>query len=96
MNISVNGTYTFSSESSMNTSGYLYRDTFDPLDPSRNLIANNSYGCDGQPFWLNSFPQANGAYILVVVVKTLHANVTGEFSIISKGVANVSFQRLGE
>jgi hypothetical protein len=93
-NISVSGTYEFSSESSMETYGYLYRDTFDPVDPSRNLIANSNSSCANQQFWLQPFLQANSTYILLVT--TLHANMTGALSVMSQGVANVSFTRLGE
>jgi hypothetical protein len=94
MNVSLSGTYEFLSHSSMDTYGYLYTGTFDPVDPSRNRIDSNSDGCDNQQFWLHSFLQANSAYTLVVT--TLHTNVTGAFSIVSHGESDVSFTRLGE
>ena len=41
INVSVSGHYGFRSSSSMVVYGYLYRERFNPIDPSRNLIVND-------------------------------------------------------
>jgi hypothetical protein len=78
----------------MDTYGYLYQDTFDPVDPSRNLIAKNNAGCNNGHFWLHGDLLANITYILVVTTNA--SNVKGAFSVVSTGVANVHFSPIGE
>ena len=74
--------------------GCLYRDEFDPFDPSRTEIANNVNGCGQLQFRLSHFLQASTSYILVMT--TFFMDFTGPFSITATGAVNVSFTRLGE
>ena len=74
--------------------GYLYRGTFELVDPSRNRIIDNDHGCDNGQFQLQASLQKENVYTLVVT--TLTEDATGEFLILSKGIANVTFTRLGE
>ena len=94
INVSISEQYGFSSNSSIGTYGYLYQYTFDPMNPSRNLISQNGAGCDNRQFWLQSSLQRDTVYVLVVTTSV--EDVMGAFSIVSKGVANLTFRRLGE
>ena len=89
--ILIAGEYGFSGSSSVETIGSIYSSAFDPYNPSSNRIANDYNGCGKTMFWLQHFLQANATYILVV---TMLASDT--FLVVSKGVANVSFTRLGQ
>ena len=79
----------------MDTYGYLYRESFNPLDPSCNMIPNDGDGCGQGQFWLSRFLFANTTYILVVSTSISAAKGT-KFSIAAAGGATVSFTRLGE
>jgi hypothetical protein len=78
----------------MYTYGYLYRDMFDPFNPSRNQIDKDfgSYG-NGQ-FELYRSLQRNATYILVI--SPMYTGVTGAFSILAMGAVNISFTPFGE
>jgi hypothetical protein len=78
----------------MNTYGYLYQETFDPIDPQDNCIDDDDGRCGDGQFSLESFLEVNKTYILVVT--TSYPGATGTFSITSKSHANVSFTLLGE
>ena len=66
INVSASGLYRLLSKSLMDTYGYLYRDKFDPFEPSRNQIASNDDGCDKGQVRLQHFLHQNITYILVV------------------------------
>lgn len=97
INVSFDGFFTFCSNSSIDTFGYIYEDTFDPFDLESDLIASDNDDCDNQQFRLCLFLQANTSYILVV---TTHAEgVTGPFSVSVVGGTEVhltAIDRLGE
>ena len=78
----------------MYTYGYVYRDMFDPFNPSRNQINKDFGGYGYGQFELNRILQTNATYILVI--SPTYTGVTGPFSILVMGAANVSFTRFGE
>jgi hypothetical protein len=88
IDISLSGTYQFSSESSMDTYGYLYNDTFDPASPSKNRMSSDDDGCGNRQFWLQAHLQRNITYILVVT--TYNQNTLGSFSMLALGGASVT------
>jgi hypothetical protein len=94
INVSITGQYGFLSNTNISTYGYLYRYTFDQMNPTRNQISQDDAGCDNGQFWLQSSLQKDTVYILVVTTSV--EGVMGAFSIVSKGVANLTFRRLGE
>ena len=95
INISASGYYRFSIHSTIDTYGYLYRDLFDPFDPSRNQIASDDDSCDNGQFRLDYFLQKSETYTLVVT--TFMPNDIGEFTVIALSEAHrVNFTRLGE
>ena len=94
INVSVSGHYSFASRIANLTHGYLYRDTFDPFDPSRTEITSNKEGCDRLKFLLYFFLQANTTYILVIT--TYNVAETGPFFITAVGTDTINFTLLGE
>ena len=94
VNVATTGYYTLSSQSNIDTYGYLYRNSFSPSNPSMNLILENIHGCDNNQFKLASFLESDTNYILVVT--TAYTNLTGAFSIIISGPNNATVKRISE
>ncbi len=86
--IDTSGTYSFSSSSSIDTYGYLYESSFDPSDPSHNLIASDDDGGGDRQFQISRYLQSGRTYILVVT--THRKNTTGNFSVRVSGPALVN------
>jgi hypothetical protein len=82
------GKYTFASSSSMDTYGYFYSDSFDPFNPSRNLMASDDDSGGDRQFRINVTLSYGRTYVLVVT--TYASSITGSFSIIALGPASVS------
>jgi hypothetical protein len=95
LNVSASGYYQFSTNSTMDTYGYLYRNIFDPFEPSRNQIAKNDDGCEDPQFRIDYFLQRNETYTLVVT--TYWPQAFSAFIIVALSEADpVNFTRLGE
>jgi hypothetical protein len=94
VNVITSGSYTFSSNSSFHTYGYLYTDHFHPFNPSENLLSRDGVGCYNNQFKLVAPLQSNATYVLVVT--TSDPSVTGEFSIIVLGMNNITFNRISK
>ncbi|CAF1093348.1 unnamed protein product [Adineta steineri] len=85
----MSGTYSFVSNSSIDTYGYFYDGSFNPSNPNLNLIASNDDGGDNNQFRINVTLQFQCKYILVVT--TYNSNITGSFSIEAVGPSRVYF-----
>jgi len=94
VNVVESGCYTFGSNSNINTFDYIYKDTFDPFNPSRNLILHDDASLNDTQFKLITYLHVYTTYVLVVT--TYYPNVTGEFWVRVLGPKNVSFNRIGE
>ena len=94
MKTEISGIYRFQSNSDIRMFGYLYRNTFDPFDPSLNLLAENDRECGGHQLWLNSSLLAEVTYILVATTDI--PGRTGSFTIRAFGAANITFSLLRE
>ena len=88
INVYTSGNYSIRSNSSLDTFGYLYIDTFDPTFTSSNLLQFNDDGAGSGQFLLSSVLQTMIDYILVAT--TYPASSTGPFSVIVQGPAAVS------
>ncbi len=77
------GTYTFKSDSSVDTYGCFYNDSIDPSNLTQNLIACDDDSGGDHQFRINVSLQYQGVYILIVT--TYPADVTGSFSIRTAG-----------
>ena len=85
--VSKSDIYTFTSQSSMDTYGYLYENVFDPLYPSGNLIASNDDGGGNQQFRFSVHLFTESSYVLIVT--TYRTNTIGSFSIRVSGPSSV-------
>jgi hypothetical protein len=89
INVATTGYYIIVSNSTMNTVGYIYNDSFNPIFPSLNLLAADSYDGGNSQFRFLMTLQAMTNYILVVT--TSGQNATGSFTIIGTGLTSMSF-----
>jgi hypothetical protein len=94
VNVGETGCYSFGINSSVDTFGYIYLDTFNPLFPSRSLIIQNGERLNNMQFKHPTRLHASVTYILVVT--TSSPNVTGSFSILVSGPNNVSLNHISE
>jgi hypothetical protein len=81
--VSVNGIYIFDSNSTADTRGYFYQNSFDPSVPTTNLVTDNDDGGGMLQFRIRVNLQAGTTYILVVT--THRQYVTGTFSVSAAG-----------
>ena len=87
--MSVDGCYGFKSNSSIDMYGCLYGSNFDPTNSNNNLIKSDDDLGGNQQFYFRISLQSDN-YTLVAT--TYFMRVTGSFSIIVTGPANVTFQ----
>jgi hypothetical protein len=93
VNISIPDNYTFVSSSSINTYGYFYNGTFNPYQPTVNLVQHNDDSGGSGQFLINLSLVNTGSYVLVAT--TSSQNVQGAFSIIgSCTTGTVTFSKL--
>ena len=86
INVSVDGTYRFRSNSTMDTYGYLYNNTFNSSNLRENLLTqDDENGGEGQ-FLIMQFIRTLTTYVLVVT--TYEANVTGPFTACQSSTSN--------
>ncbi len=90
INVSTTGLYVLWSKSNINTYGYIYKDDFNPLKPSENLLLQHNGDCNNGQFKLIIDLKINIQYILVVT--THQPNEIGDFSIFISGPNNVTLQ----
>jgi BioD-like phosphotransacetylase family protein len=86
--------YHLSSDSKIDTVGYIYEENFNPFNPSENLLASNDDGCGVSQFRLNIQLNVNTKYILVV--STSLPDRTGNFSVIVSGAIQVDLDPVRE
>ncbi|CAF1633182.1 unnamed protein product, partial [Adineta steineri] len=86
VNVMETGYYALSSVSSMDTFGNIYKDDFNPMNPSENLQDYRS--CSFQDFKFIAYLYTGITYILVMT--TYSPNVTGNFSILTSGPNNIT------
>jgi hypothetical protein len=94
VNVQETGNYSFGSISNIQTYGYIYEDSFDPFNPTQNLLSQDGYGCGMYKFQFTTWLQVNTTYVLVVT--TFFPNVQGNFSVHVIGPNNVSLNRTSE
>ncbi len=81
--VSVTGTYTFKSSSTVDMYGYFYANNFNPSNVALNLMASNDDSGGSLQFLLTVSLQSGGTYILVAT--TYSQYVTTSFSVIGSG-----------
>lgn len=82
--VSTSGTYSFTTDSDLDTVGYLYDSSFDPSDPTANLITDDDDNGDIHlQFLVEAFLHAEHNYVLVV---TTHGETqVGQFLVSATG-----------
>ncbi|CAF3536439.1 unnamed protein product [Adineta steineri] len=94
IHVNTTGLYVLSSESNINAYGYIYKNDFNPLNPSENLLLSHGGECNVGQFKLIIDLEINTRYILVVT--THESKITGNFSISIFGPNNVSLSRFSK
>ncbi len=94
VNIVESGCYQFSSNSTIDTYGFIYENNFDPFNPTMNELAEDDDGNNNNQFKLIISMQVNTTYVLIVT--THDPNVTGVYSVLVTGPNNVSLNLIGE
>ena len=94
VSVQENNTYRFDSNSTMITYGYIYKDSFDPYNPTENLLSQSNFTCGGFLFQFATYLEMNKMYILVVT--TFEPGMYGEFTVLVYGSNNVTLNRIGE
>jgi len=92
--VDTSGYYSFCSYGTIDAYGFIYKNIFNPLNPSENLLyAEDNSGSDWQ-FRLNI--RLSGGMTYVLVMTTYQLKEAGAFSISVQGPNKVIFNRLSE
>jgi len=94
MLVSTTGSYTLKNTGTSNVAfyGYLYNNSFDPIDPLTNLIARTDQTNNiSSQFTITSNLVYGVEYVLVVT--TANQSTTGAFNITASGPGSVTFVR---
>ena len=86
------GYYVFTSNSSIDTYGYLYNQSFSPNIPSRNLLRYNDDSGDGLQFQFIVHLDSTTKYVLVVT--TYGTYVTGAYILVASGSNTLNLVRI--
>ena len=90
--VNVTGPYIIRSQSSFDTYGYFYNNSFDQAWPMNNLLGQDDESASSYQF-LFSFT-LNALHRYVVVVTTFYEGSTGRFLILSRGPGSTTLIRL--
>ena len=77
VNVVEAGYYTFGIKNNFDIVGYLYQDSFNPLNPFKNFLTRENFGCGNRYFILKFYFQVDTVYVLVI--SAFMPNVTGNF-----------------
>lgn len=89
LNVSVSGYYIITSNSSMDTYGYIYNNSFNSSMISQNLISSDNDSGDFDQFMFYMFLKGTTKYILVTTTDSPY--ITGRFTIMINGPGSISF-----
>lgn len=84
----VSGTYTFYTDSALDTYGYLYTPIFDKTSPQLNLIASDDDSAGAVQFLISYKLEAGRRYELIAT--TYSPNQLGPFTLIIRGPTSVN------
>ncbi len=94
MKVNTTGYYSFRSYSDIDANGFIYRNTFNPLNPLENLLHAEDDSCSDLQFTLNV--RLSGGMTYVLVMTTYKLKETDAFSISVQGPNKVILNRLSE
>jgi hypothetical protein len=92
--VPVMGEYVIWSESDFDIYGYIYKNDFDSLKPSENLLIKHNGYCNGGQFKLFINLEIDTRYVLVVT--THRPKTIGNFSITISGSENVTLNHISK
>ena len=88
------GYYSFRSYSTIDAYGSIYRNTFNPLNPSENLFRTEDDSYSDLQFRLDIYLTGDMTYVLVMT--TYRLEQIGEFLIVALGANKIILERLSE
>lgn len=94
MKTKTSGLYVISSDSPIDTYGYIYKDHFNPLDPIENLLCQDDASCGHSQFKLILDLHSSVTYVLVMT--TYELGTTGEFIVLVSGPSDVTLTPISE
>lgn len=94
MKVLESGCYHLIGDNATDIYGYIYEDYFKPMSPGNNSFSQILRAYRGDQFELQTSLRIGINYVLAVT--TFDQNMTGEFSIIATGPANIHFNRISE
>jgi hypothetical protein len=92
--VNTTGYYSFRSYSTIDAYGFIYKNRFNPLNPSENLLLAEDGSCSDLQFRLNI--RLSGGMTYVLAMTTSQLKETGAFSIVVLGASKVVLERLSE
>ena len=94
INVNTSGFYMFSTESSLNTIGYLYEHEFNPYDSIDNSLTQSDDFCyDGQ-LEIIAYLNFNISYILIVTTPYTDVDEQGPFSLFVEGPDEIKIKQM--
>jgi hypothetical protein len=90
--VSFDGDYLFTTDSYIDTYGYLYSDYFNPIETSLNLIQFDDDSGGNSQFLLNVSLQSNETYILVAT--TYYPSIIGDYTLTVFGQSVVNITKI--
>lgn len=89
--VEYSSSYSFDSRSNIGLYGLIYENDFDPVNLTRNLIAESNTACLNR-FGLAAYLHSNAIYILLVT--TFEPNQRDPFTVLISGANNVSVKQI--
>lgn len=95
INVNTSDYYMFSTESTLNTFGYLYEYPFDLYNSLDLSLSENDDSCETTQFQITAYLHFNITYVLIVTTPYDYMNEQGPFSVIVKGQDGVAMKPIG-
>jgi hypothetical protein len=93
--VNTSGYYMISSNSTLDTFGYLYTYPFDPYSFVDSSLDRSDNFYEDKQFTIIAHLQSNITYVLVITTSYKHMNIQGPFSVIVKGLDRINLKRMG-
>ena len=84
----------FSTESSLNTIGYLYEHQFNPYDSIDTSLAQSDRLCYDDQLRIMTYLKFNITYILIITTHYAYANQQGPFSVFVRGPDGIEIKQM--
>ena len=97
IDVDISGYYMLSSDSDLDTYGYLYEHEFDFYSSVESSLSWDDDYCENRQFSISTYLHYNSTYVLIVTISPneLYINMQGPFSVIAKGPSEINMKRIG-